>query len=294
MFFCERKYSRYIYLFIRKFVYFISVLEHFEGLVLSAQEEEEIAVSCDPLVDSGQQVREASVISDGLRSGVLENSAGISQFRAHLDSALSSKHLIETPSHYNHNEHISFGKESEQDQSLCLSESGDQTKNFLQPVSTDINHDLIMDFVNMDKKDECEEKDCPRLSSPQLLVTTTLKGSQIDIVTNFITGSSGSHDIPLDQKSYYEDDRGLQSGTVEKASIVPIAENTIELEKKASPLIVPITEDTDFSMDKNKSMEETEKVAKNDGKVLRLAGEKGVIGALFKRFSLSVINIKEM
>lgn len=100
------------------------------------------------------QVREASVIVDqnGLESQ--NTTAGHSELESPLESSSLyftsnfesiSKNTIESDSHNRHNERSSLETEADQDQSLCLSESGgdhEQADLFLKPGSTDINQIL--------------------------------------------------------------------------------------------------------------------------------------------------------
>jgi hypothetical protein len=164
--------------------------------------------------------------------------------------------------------------ESEQDKSLCLSESGyhDQVNFNLQPVSPDANHN---------DRDEVGGKDSEQFSSPQPLPATTVDGKDINITTNVSADSSVGNDVTIDERICLGDDFGDESFTVKDA------------------IIVPITADTDPSMDEmqeNMSKEAIEIVVEvpiDDGKKPKITGESSIIGALFRKFSFASSSVKE-
>jgi len=237
-----------------------TVKEYFEGLALSAQEDEERSVC--PNTTSDLQ-REASVVVN--LNGIESKNA--TPRHSQLNSCLDS-----LP---HHDERSSLVIESEQDQSLCLSESGNHDLvNFnLQPVSPDVNHN---------DGDELEGKDCEQSSSPQPLLAMTVNGKDIDITTNFSADSCIGNDVIIDERTCLGDDFNYESVTVKDA------------------IIVPITEDTDPSMDEvheNTSKEVIEIVAEepiNDGKKPKITSENSIIGALFRKFSFASGAVKEI
>jgi hypothetical protein len=265
------------------------VREYFEGLALSAQEEEERVISRNLPSDSQKhQVNEASVIVDlnGLKSQ--NTTAGHSELDSPLDSSSVnftnnfesvSKNDIESDSHHRHNERTSLEIESEQDQSLCLSESGgdhEQADSFLKPVSPDINQNLEGNFIGTirNDRDEVQEKDGEMLSSSQPLLATSVDEKVISTEINILADSYIDNDVIIDQGVCREDDFGDERLTVKNA------------------IIMPSTGDTDSSTEEkqeNVSKEPMKAVAK----VPKLTSENSILGAIFKKFSFSTVTPTE-
>jgi hypothetical protein len=190
-----------------------------------------------------------------------------------------SKNNIESDSHHRHNEHTSLEIEAEQDQSLCLSESGgdhEQADLFLKPVSPDINQNLGGDFIGIIRNDgyEVQEEDSEMLSSSPPLLAATGDEIVISAEINIFADSYIDNDVIIDQGVCREDDFGDERLTVKDA------------------IIMPSTGDTDSSTEEkeeNVSKEPMKAVAK----VPKLTSENSILGAIFKKFSFSTVTPTE-